>query len=97
MNIVFSRLADVMNTTECHYLAANKNYIVFLESMKPTGSNSKNIYRLADMEEIEINRDTVTNYIKDECEDEDDYGIEMTMFYYDNNLKCGHFTANCDS
>jgi len=49
-----SQFSDVSNLTECHYLTANKNYIVFVESMKTTGSDSKTIYRLSDMEEIEI-------------------------------------------
>lgn len=85
-----------MNLTECHYLATNKQYVVFLESMK-TGSNDiKNIYRLADLEEIEVNSNTVSNFLNEECADEEDYGIEMTMFYYNKNLKCGQLTATCN-
>jgi hypothetical protein len=84
-----------MNLTECHYLTANKQYIVFLESMKTSGLNSKIIYRLADLEEIEINNNTIKNFLDEECADEDDYGIEMTIFYADNNFKCGKFNAFC--
>ncbi len=86
-------LAEVLNLTECHYLTTNKQYVVFLESMK---TDSKTIYRLADMEEIEINSNTVSNFLNEECADEDDFGIEMTIFYADNNLKCGKFTATCN-
>ncbi len=59
-------------------------------------TDSKTIYRLADMEEIEINSNTVNNFLNEECADEDDFGIEMTIFYADNNLKCGKFTATCN-
>jgi hypothetical protein len=64
--------------------------------MKTAGSDGKVLYRLADMEEIEINSNTVTNFLNEECADEDDYGIEMTIFYFNNNLKCGQFTAICN-
>jgi len=90
------QFSEVTNLTECHYLTLNKNYIVFLESIKTTGSDSKILYRLADMEEIEINSNTVNNFINDECADEEDYGIDMTIYYADNNLKCGQFTATCN-
>jgi hypothetical protein len=85
-----------MNLTECHYLTANKQYVVFLESMKTAGTDGKILYRLADMEEIEINSNTVNAFIDEECADEDDYGIEMSIFYFNNNLKCGQFSANCN-
>jgi hypothetical protein len=64
--------------------------------MKTTGNDGKTLYRLADMEEIEINSNTVNNFLNDECDDEDDYGIDMTIFYADNSLKCGQFTATCN-
>jgi hypothetical protein len=85
-----------MNLTECHYLTTNKQYVVFLESMKTGSSDGKILYRLADMEEIEINSNTVSNFLNEECTDEDDYGIEMTIFYFNNNLKCGQFSAVCN-
>jgi len=93
--VELSQLPEVLNITECHYLTTNKNYVVFLESMKTAGSDGKSIYRLADMEEIEINGNTVTQFLMDECADEEDYGIEMTVFYADNNLKCGQFNVVC--
>ena len=85
-----------MNTTECHYLKTNKQYIVFLESMKTSGSDGKVLYRLADIEEIEVTSNSVNAFLDEECADEDDFGIEMTIFYYNNNLKCGQFTATCN-
>ncbi len=85
-----------MNLTECHYLTANKQYIVFLESMKTAGVDSKILYRLANMEEIEVNSNSVNAFLEEECADEDDYGIEMTIFYFNNNLKCSQFTATCN-
>lgn len=94
--IELGQLSDVMNLTECHYLTANKQYVVFLESMKTASPDGKNVYRLADMEEIEINSNTVSNFLNEECADEDDFGIEMSIFYADNNLKCGKFTATCN-
>ena len=96
LNFLLYTLAEVTNVTECHYLTANKNYIVFFESMKTTGPDSRNIYRLADMEEIEVNGNTARNFMNDECADEDDFGIEMTIFYADNSLKCNKFTATCN-
>jgi len=89
------QFSDVTNITECHYLSANKNYVVFLESMKTTGSD-KMVFRLSDMEEIEITSTTVNNFLTEECNDEEDNGIDMTMFAYDNNLKCGQFNAVCN-
>jgi len=94
--IEVSQFAEVSNISECHYLTMNKHYIIFLESMTTTGSDSKTLYRLSDMEEIEINSNTVKNFLNDECDDEDDHGIEMTIFYYDNNSKCGQFNAICN-
>jgi len=87
------QLPNVLNASECHYLAANKQYIVFLESSKP---DTKTVYRLADMEEIEVTGDTVKNFMEEECADEDDFGIEMTMWYYGNNVQCKQFTATCN-
>jgi len=94
--VELTQLSDVLNLTECHYLTTNKQYVVFLESMKTASPDGKTIYRLADMEEIEINSNTVSNFLKEECDDEDDYGIEMTIFYADNSLKCNKFTATCN-
>ncbi|UJR15992.1 hypothetical protein I4U23_002911 [Adineta vaga] len=91
------QLPEVSNLTECHYLAANRNYIVFIETMKTTGADSKTLYKFADMEEIEINADTATTFMKEECEDEEDDGIEMTMFYASNDRQCNKFTATCNS
>jgi len=64
--------------------------------MKTTGADSKSLYKLADMEEIEINGNTLKNFMNNECDDEDDYGIEMTVFYADNNSKCNKLTATCN-
>jgi len=64
--------------------------------MKTESPDGKIVYRFADMEEIEINSNTVSNFLNEECADEDDYGIEMTVFYYNNNLKCGQFSATCN-
>jgi hypothetical protein len=86
-------LAEVANTSECHYLTTTKNYIVFLE---PITTKDRISYRLADMEEIEITRNTLTKFMDDECDDEDDYGIPMTIFYADSNSKCGRFTVPCN-
>lgn len=94
---MFIILAEVLNLTECHYLTVNKQYVVFLESMKTGNTNdAKNIYRLADMEEFEVNSNTVSNFLNEECSDEEDFGIEMTIFYYNKNLQCGQFTATCN-
>jgi len=94
--VELTQLSDVLNLTECHYLTTNKQYVVFLESMKTASPDSKTIYKLADMEEIEINSNTVSNFLNEECADEDDYGIDMTIFYANNNLKCNQFTATCN-
>jgi hypothetical protein len=66
--------------------------------MKTTGADAKSLYKLADMEEIEINGNTLKNFMNNECDDEDDYGIEMTVFYAENNnnLKCNKLTATCN-
>jgi len=89
------QFSDVANISECHYLTANKNYVVFLDSMKTPGSD-KMIFKLSDMEEIEITSTTVNNFLTEECNDEEDNDIDMTMFAYDNNLKCGQFNAVCN-
>jgi len=60
--VELTQLPDVSNTTECHYLTVNKNYIVFLESMKLAGVEGKVLYRLADLEEIEVTSDSVKNF-----------------------------------
>jgi len=94
-SVELQQFPEVTNLNECHYLALNKNYVVFLESMKTTG-DSKTLYRLANMEEIEITSNSIDNFLNDECADKDDYGIEMTIFYGDNSLKCSQFTAICN-
>ncbi|CAF0957826.1 unnamed protein product [Adineta steineri] len=94
--IEVSQLSTVANTTECHYLSINKNYIVFIDEMKPTSAGSRSIYRLADLEEIEINANTAKSFMNDECTDEEDNGIELTMFFSDKDLKCNQFTATCN-
>ena len=88
-------LADVNNINECHYLTANKDYIVFIESLKTAGSDNKILYQLANMEEIEITPNSLTKFLDDECSDEDDYGIPMTILYTDINNKCGKFQVVC--
>jgi len=94
--VELTQLPEVMNLTECHYLSPKKQYVVFLESMKTASVDGKTIYRLADMEEIEINSNLVNLFTEEECADEDDFGIDMTIFYYNNNLKCNQFTATCN-
>ncbi len=54
------------------------------------------MYRLANIEEIEITNNSVTNFINEECSDEDDYGISMTILYADSNNKCGKFQVICN-
>lgn len=92
----FVSLAEVLNLTECHYLKASKEYVVFIESMKTTGSESKTVYKLADLEEIEITGESAKLFLESECDDEEDHGIEMTIFYYKDNLKCNQLTATCN-
>jgi hypothetical protein len=89
-------LADVANLSECHYLTVNKDYIVFIVPVKPVVPNNNILYRLANLEEIEITRNSLTKFIDDECNDEDDYGIPMTIIYADSNNKCGKFQAMCN-
>jgi hypothetical protein len=48
------------------------------------------------MEEIEITRNSITKFIDNECSDEDDYGIPMTILYTDSNNKCNKFEAICN-
>lgn len=48
------------------------------------------------MEEIEITRNSVTKFIDNECSDEDDYGIPMTILYANSNNKCGKFEVICN-
>ena len=91
-----SILADVLNVTECHYLAPSRNYIVFLESTQTIGAGSTTIYKFANMEEIEVNADTAKNFMDEECADEEDEGIEMTMFFASDKLQCNKFTAKCN-
>jgi hypothetical protein len=54
------------------------------------------LYRLANIEEIEITNNSITNFINEECSDEDDYGIPMTILYADSNNKCGKFQVICN-
>lgn len=89
-------LGEVLNETECHYLKDKKQYVVFLESLKTNNGDGKTFYRLANLEEIEINTDSVKSFLEHECVDEEDFGIEMTIFFYNNNLKCNSFTATCN-
>jgi hypothetical protein len=89
-------LDAVTNLSQCHYLMPSKTYIVFLQETKSNASDSKKFYELAPMEEIEINSDTMKRFLNDECADEDDYGIDMTMFFHENNRQCGQFTAKCN-
>jgi len=97
MTLELTQTGEVANLTECHYMMVNKNYIIFLESATTTttGVDSKNAYRLAKMEEIEVNSNTAKKFLDDECSDTEDYGIEMTIFYTDANNKCDRFTAVC--
>ena len=64
--------------------------------MKTTGSGGKTIYKLADMEEIEITVDSARLFLELECDDEEDQGIEMNIFYYKSDLKCNQMTATCN-
>ncbi|CAF1206225.1 unnamed protein product [Adineta ricciae] len=95
--IYLGQPTDVLNVTECHYLAANRNYIVFLESTQTIGAGSTTIYKFANMEEIEVNANTAKNFMDEECADEDDEGIEMTMFFANDKLQCNKFTATCNA
>jgi len=91
-----SQLTQVQNLTECHYFSINKNYIVFIEESKTSTPGSASVYRFADMEEIEINANTAKSFMNDECAEEEDYGIELTMFFTEKDLKCNKFTAICN-
>ena len=84
------------NRTECHYLAANRKYLVFVESVTTVAPEKKIVYRLADREEIEIDRNTQQKFFDEECHDNDDHGMPMTIFYADSNNKCDRFTATCN-
>jgi len=64
--------------------------------MKPVARNNNILYRLANIEEIEVTNNSVTNFIDEECSDEDDYGIPMTILYANSNNKCGKFQAICN-
>ena len=70
--------------------------MVFLQTVKTGQAGNTLVYGLANLEEIEVNADTVNKFLAEECDDEDDHGIEMTMFYYDNNRRCGQFSAVCN-
>ena len=90
-------LGQVTNRTECHYLAATRKYLVFVESVTTVAPERKIVYRLADLEEIEIDRNTQKKFFDEECHDDDDHGIPMTIFYADSNSnKCDRFTATCN-
>ncbi|CAF1069590.1 unnamed protein product [Adineta ricciae] len=95
--IYLGQPTDVLNVTECHYLAPNRNYIVFLESTQTIGAGSTTIYKFANMEEIEVNANTAKNFMDEECADQDDEGIEMTMFFASDKLQCNKFTATCNA
>ena len=84
------------NTSECHYLTAQKTYVVYLQTIKAGQAGTTLVYGLANMEEIEVTTETVNKFLGEECDDEEDYAIEMTMFYYDNNRRCGQFSAICN-
>jgi len=93
--IQLNQVSNVVNTSECHYLTTNKNYIVFLEPLKSAAFDNKISYQLANMEEIEITPNSLTKFLDDECSDEDDYGTPMTILYADSNNKCNKFQAIC--
>jgi len=95
-SVEVQQFGEVQNLTDCHYLTVNKNYIVFLQAMKQPNPNSKNRYTLVDMEEIEVTPNSLENFLRDECDDEEDYGIEMTIFYADEKTQCGRLTATCN-
>jgi len=63
--------------------------------LKTAGSDNKILYQLANLEEIEITPNSLPKFLDDECSDEDDYGIPMTILYTDINNKCGKFQAIC--
>jgi len=84
---------EAANYTECHYLTANKNYLIFVEPKTPT---DKTVYRLANMEEIEVTNNLGKQFFDDQCEDTDDHGIEMTIFYTNGIDKCADFKAICN-
>jgi len=84
---------EAANYTECHYLAASKNYVVFVEPKTPT---EKKAYQLAHMEEIEVTNTLAKQYLDDQCEDSDDHGIELTVFYTNGVDKCGDFKVVCN-
>lgn len=95
-NSIERYLAQVSNVSQCHYLTASKTYLVFIESLTTTPPASQIVYRLADMQEIEINRQTVKKFIDDQCHEEEDYGGTMTVFFADRNNKCDQFTTICN-
>jgi len=84
---------EAANYTECHYLTANKNYVAFVEPKTPT---EKNAYKLANMEEIEVTSNLAKQYLDDQCEDSDDHGIELTVFYTNGVDKCADFKVVCN-
>lgn len=48
------------------------------------------------MEEMEITLQSVTNFIKEECEEKSDENADMTIFYYANERQCGRFETKCN-
>lgn len=84
------------NITECHYLALNKSYIIFLQPAKTNFDESKPVYELANIEEIEIDDGTLTKFATSECSDKQHYGVELTLFYFDDSRKCGQLNTVCD-
>jgi len=93
LTIEVSQPVDVSNLTECHYLTTNKNYIVFIESMKIAG---KETYQLAKLEEIEVNSNTAKTFLDDQCDDDEDFQIDMTIFYLNGINKCDKFITKCN-
>ena len=89
-------LADVKNKSECHYLAPKKSYIVFLQVLKMNTDDAKPVYGLANIEEIEINDETLSKFVDGECKDKEQYGRQLTLFYYDNSRKCSQLDTVCD-
>ena len=64
--------------------------------VKPTAPNDKITYTLMNMEEIEVTANSVNAFISEECDDEEDHGIDMTIFYYAQQRQCGKLVTKCD-
>jgi hypothetical protein len=74
-----------------------KAYVIFIDSLTTTGPESQIVYRLADMEEIEINRHTAKTFLDLQCRDDADYRSSMIVFYADQTNTCKQFTVTCTS